>query len=149
MHPLIYFSLNLHLILFPQINLVVGDYFKRGCAMLHETDQAEELITWMRSKTMFLGLLNEEQTKQNKTPTTIIRPVLTRWTAHLRAYERILQSENAIMSVISTELGRPEEHRKFITGDRKSKEKAHRMVQLIRNSLFWHNLARYVNTFSD
>lgn len=97
----------------------------------------------MRSKTMFLGLLNEEQIKQNKTPTTIIRPVLTRWTAHLRAYERILGAENAIMSVILTELGRAKEHRRFITGDRRSKEKARQMVEIIRNSLFWHNLARY------
>lgn len=122
------------------MNLVVGDYFKHGCALLEYTDMAEDLITWIRSKTMLLDLIQEEQLKQNRALTTIIWPVLTRWTAHLRAYQRILQTENVLVAVVATEMGKAEGDQLFITGDWRAKKKAHRMVDTIWSSSFWSNL---------
>ncbi|KAF5350685.1 hypothetical protein D9756_008505 [Leucocoprinus leucothites] len=123
-----------------QINLVVGDYFKHGCDFLEYTDMAESLITWIRSKTMLLGLIQEEQIRQNKRPTTIIRPVLTHWTAHLRAYERLLDTEGVLTAVVATEMGKADADRLFVTGSGKSKEKVISMINIIRNPIFWLNL---------
>ncbi|KAF5353370.1 hypothetical protein D9756_007868 [Leucocoprinus leucothites] len=123
-----------------QINLVVSDYFKCGCDFLEYTDMAKSLITWIQSRTMLLGLIQEEQIRQNKRPTTIIRPVLTRWTAHLHAYERLLDTEGVLTAVVATEMGKADADRLFVTGSGKSKEKAISMINIIQNPIFWLNL---------
>jgi hypothetical protein len=92
-----------------------------------------------------LGLIQEEQIQQNKNPTTIIRPVLTRWTAHLRAYQWLASVENVLSAVVATELRRSEKDRLFITGDKRSKERAEKMIAIIRNPTFWVSLQQYVN----
>ncbi|KXN92791.1 hypothetical protein AN958_04588 [Leucoagaricus sp. SymC.cos] len=124
-----------------QINLIVGNYFKHGCTSLKYTDMAEELIFWIQSKTMLLGLIQEEQIRQNKQPTTIICPVLTCWTAHLCAYQCLLSTKSVLIAVVATEVGKDEANRLFTAGgDSKTKLKAKRMMNIIQDPLFWSSL---------
>ncbi|KAF9456718.1 hypothetical protein BDZ94DRAFT_1177124 [Collybia nuda] len=71
-----------------QINLVVGDYFKSDAPVLDYTDEATELITWLRSRTIVLGLIRQAQidTVGPSHTKAVIRAVLTRWTSHYMAF---------------------------------------------------------------
>jgi hypothetical protein len=59
-----------------QINLVVGDYFGIDSFILEYTEKASELITWLRSKTIVLGLLNQNQCETNSRILTILHAML-------------------------------------------------------------------------
>jgi len=69
-----------------QVNLVVGNYFKSNVNILKYTDKATQLITWLHSKTLMLAMLQKVQADANLMPLSVIRAVLTRWTAHYMAY---------------------------------------------------------------
>ncbi|EPQ51031.1 hypothetical protein GLOTRDRAFT_49718 [Gloeophyllum trabeum ATCC 11539] len=96
-----------------QINLVVGDYFKSSEWFFTYADMANEALT-------------------------IIRAVLTRWTAHYLAYRRLLE--------VKTSLELLAEHPQlYASGDAVSRAKTEKMIPIIKNSLFWHHLARIKN----
>jgi hypothetical protein len=120
---------------------VVGDYFKVNSNILAFTDSATNLITWLRGKTFLLALIREEQLKTSGVTSAVIHAVISRWTTHLRAYERILLLRNVLRSVIITDANRPTSQ--IVIGDRASKTKAKKMIELIDNSVFWQSLARY------
>jgi len=122
----------------------VGDYFKADSPLLRYTDKASELITWLRSKTLVLGLLAKNQKETGSSTLAILRAILTRWTAHLRAYERLLTVRPNLVSIVYQDEARPEKDKLIITGERKAKEKAKEMCDLIKNSIFWNSLARCV-----
>ena len=46
-----------------QINLVVGDYFKSETLVLTFTDNATELISWLRGKTQILAAMRDVQAR--------------------------------------------------------------------------------------
>ena len=81
-----------------QINLIVGNYF--GCGdplILIFSAKATGLITWLRSKTQVLGLIRDIQVALNnanpgssRQVLSVIRAVLTRWTAHYLSYQHLL-----------------------------------------------------------
>lgn len=121
---------------------MVGDYFKVHSNILTFTDSATTLISWLRGKTFLLALIREEQLKISGKTTAVIHPVLTRWSTHLRAYERLLLLRNVLRSVMVTDENRPESQ--IIIGDRAAKAKAKKMFELIDNGVFWQSLARYV-----
>ena len=84
--------------LYLQNALIVGDFMRNSDNwLLQYANLATELITWFRSKTQLLGLLekvqlnNQEMTNNtnNGNPLTIIRPVATRWTAYFMAFRRL------------------------------------------------------------
>ena len=58
---------------------MVGDYFKSKAEILVYTDEASDLITWLRSKTLVLALLREVQQALpgNKNIKAVICAVLT------------------------------------------------------------------------
>ena len=75
------------LLIFPcyahQINLIVGDYFNKcGAAFLEYIKEAEKLITWMQSKTFVLAMLRDIQLCSRRHMLTVLRAVITHWTAH-------------------------------------------------------------------
>ena len=131
-----------------QVNLVVGDYFKSKVEALEFADQAADLIAWLRSKTLILGLLRDAQaTVPGATITdikTVIRAVLTRWTMHYQSYRRLCELHTVILMIVELDERQPEQHRRVITGDAKAKAKARSMIRLIKDQSFWHALAVYV-----
>lgn len=51
---------------------MVSDYFAEKTHILKLTDSASDLITWLRSKTIVLGLLKEAQISANKNPVAVL-----------------------------------------------------------------------------
>lgn len=121
---------------------MVGDYFKVNSDILKFTDSATTLITWLRGKTFLLALIRDEQLKTSGNTSAVIHPVITRWSTHLRAYERLLFLRNVLRSVMLTDANRPESQ--IVIGDRAAKTKAKKMLDLVDNGIFWQSLARCV-----
>ncbi|KAF8703671.1 hypothetical protein RHS03_06185, partial [Rhizoctonia solani] len=85
-----------------QINLIVGDYFKRLPAKLQVMDAAYRLVHWFRNHSFALGLLRKCQAQEyNGRVLALILPVLTRWTAHYCAAARLLDVMHAIRICIA------------------------------------------------
>jgi hypothetical protein len=125
-----------------QVNLVVGDYFRSPIDVLQYTDIANELITWLRSKTLVLALLRKAQLDTRGTALTVIRAVLTRWTAHYQAYKCLLKLQGALQMFVSVENARPDSKKLIATGERKAKDHANKMMEVITDSVFWRAIAR-------
>lgn len=135
-----------------QINLVVGDYFKTSGAVVYlaYSKKASELITWLRSKTLVLASLrdiqyaiNSTNPSQTRRVLTVIRAVLTRWTAHYLAFRRLLDLKFALDILVMQEKGLRRDS-KIITGDAASRKKATEMLKLIEDPVMWMILARMV-----
>lgn len=129
-----------------QINLVVGDYFSIQTDYINHSQSACELITWLRSKTYVLAQLKDVQLKSGKPVRTVIRAVLTRWTAHYLAFSRLLELQYPLKALVSRDaMAAPNDQILIPTsGTSASKNKAAQMVNLIENGSFWHALARCV-----
>lgn len=128
---------------------MVGDYFKSKAEALEFTDEASDLITWLRSKTLVLGLLREVQAALPSGAggvKTVIRAVLTRWTMHYQAYQRLRELRIWLSAVVEADGKREAKDRCVIAGDARSRTKATAMVELINNSKFWDALSVYVAT---
>jgi hypothetical protein len=70
----------------------------------------------------------------------IIR-VLTQWTVHYQAYKCLLELNATLQMLVSAEAARPEK-KMIITGDKKVKDHATEMLNVIMNSTFWHAIAQ-------
>jgi hypothetical protein len=125
-----------------QINLVVGDYFGIDSFILEYTEKALELITWLRSKMIVLGLLNQNQHETNSHILTILRAMLTRWTSHLRAYERLNLVRRNLVSIAYQDKAWSPQDKLIVTSDARAKAKSQEMLNLIKNEVFWHSLTR-------
>lgn len=111
--------------------MVVTDLFKSKSSLLIHAESAAELITWLRSKTRILAHL----------PLSVIRPNLTRWTAHYMAYRRLLLLYPSLMQLILEDIGRSDQTKVLVSGEAKAREKALEMVQIMNNPQFWHGIA--------
>lgn len=120
----------------------MGDYFRSDAEVLNFTDAANELIAWLRSKTLVLALLRDIQVDLLKTPRTVLRAVITRWTAHYQAYKRLLELHTSLEVLTVKEAARPADKKMVITGDAKAQARSRKMLDIIRNPLLWHALAR-------
>ncbi|KAJ3755218.1 hypothetical protein EV360DRAFT_50115, partial [Lentinula raphanica] len=118
--------------------LIVGDYFSKSNADdLKFTDKATDLITWLRSKTLILAHL------QGK---TVIRAVLTRWTAHYQAFTRLLELRTKLhWLVIQDEEQSDEKQRIMKTGPAAAQRKATEMMAIIKKEEFWEALKRIID----
>ncbi|KAJ3777435.1 hypothetical protein FB446DRAFT_615658, partial [Lentinula raphanica] len=117
------------------INLIVGDYFKVDQEFLTYSKDASELITWMRSKIYVLALIRSTQLDTRQPVVTVIRAVLTRWTSHYLAFRRLLDLRKTLDYIVAKDQILPESQ--LVTGDAKGKEKARKMIKLIKNLDFW------------
>lgn len=89
-----------------------------------------------------MGLLRQAQIDSGiTTPVTVLRAVLTRWTSHLRAYQRLLVLRPSLQAMVALEEARPADKRLILVGD--GKARAEKMFELIKDSLFWQSLSRY------
>jgi hypothetical protein len=124
---------------------VVGKYFKSNSDVLKYADDATQLITWLRSKTLILAKIRKVFIDSKARPLAVIRAVLTRWTSHYMAYRRLLDLRLALDAVVANDaLQSRDEDKTVVTGDAKAKRKALQMVKIIKDPLFWHSLARLV-----
>lgn len=130
-----------HFLTAVQINLVVGDLFKSNSSLLPVSASADELITWLRSKSQILALLREKCRELNVSATSVIRAVITRWTAHYLAYRRLLDLRPALQSLALDDSCRPSTESVFVKGPVASKNKANAMIEIINNTAFWRCLA--------
>ncbi|TFK16929.1 hypothetical protein FA15DRAFT_571127, partial [Coprinopsis marcescibilis] len=129
-----------------QANLIVGDYFRASNDYLIQlTGQACELITWLRSKTILLGLIRTAYADSHKGRTkSVLRAVLTQWTSHFLAFDRLLELEGTLQLVILKDSMEKPDDRKIVIGTTEAKEKATKMIQLVKNTSFWIGLSRVV-----
>ena len=106
-------------------------------------DIADELITWLRSKTSVLALISEAcKSVDGITASSVIRAVITRWTAHYLAYRRLIDLYPALLMVVTNDAARAQYGgvSKLITGNSAARAKAQRMVEVITNNKFWESL---------
>ncbi|KAH9079140.1 hypothetical protein EDB83DRAFT_2178078, partial [Lactarius deliciosus] len=127
--------------------LIVGDYFKAESIYVKHSKMASELISWLRSKTYVLACLRQIQTQYRKPPLTVIRAVLTRWTAHYLAFKRLLELQLALRALVTQDAMASSNQQVFISPGltAANKRKAHAMKAIIEDDTFWHSLARCVN----
>ncbi|KAK0501978.1 hypothetical protein EDD18DRAFT_1065782 [Armillaria luteobubalina] len=135
----------LHIIDFNlEINLIVGDYFKVNQGFLKYSTLATELITWLRSKTFLLALIREVQKEKGLRVITVIRAVITRWTAHYLAYRHLLELQSTLKFLAAEDEMLSPKEKRVVTGDVKAWRRANMMLGIINDPLFWCSLARYV-----
>lgn len=127
-----------------KVNLVVGDYFKVETIYVEHSKMACELIGWLRSKTFILAHLREIQIQSGKLALSVIRAVLSRWTAHYLAFRRLLELQHPLRALVNRDAMAPPDQQILSpsSGTAANKRKAHEMKEIIENSGFWHSLAR-------
>lgn len=101
-------------------------------------NMAIELITWLRSKTILIGVIKE---LSPGTGLSVLRPFPTRWTAYFLSFDRILIVRPYLSAAIASDAIKPQDEKIVIQGDAKAKAKATKMVAIASNSLFWNKLA--------
>lgn len=129
-------------LIFFQINLVVGDFFKSKSTLIPTSASADKLITWLRSKSQILALLRDKCRDLGLHASSIIQAVITHWTAHYLAYKQLLELQRALQTVALEDSCRAPGASVFIKGPAASKRKASTMVELISNNNFWMNLTK-------
>jgi hypothetical protein len=87
-------------------------------------------------------LLRKAQLDTTGTALAVIQAVLTRWTAHYQAYKRLLKLQGALQMLVSAEKARPNSKKLIATGERKAKDHANKMMEVITDSTFWRAIAR-------
>ncbi|KAI0782452.1 hypothetical protein BC629DRAFT_1289429, partial [Irpex lacteus] len=122
--------------------LIVGDYFKCKADILDYAPRAEQVITWLRSKTYVLALLRNIQERVNPgaPPLSVVRAVLTRWTSHYLAYRRLLRLQPYLMTMIAQDEAGKESQ--IITGTAAAKAKAIEIISHLKDSDFWRAIER-------
>ena len=109
--------------------------------MLKYAEIANNLITWLRSKTQILALIHDLQTAMLATNPlakvlSVIRAVITRWTAYYMAYHQLLELMLVLQMLVKT-------HReRVLAGNTATHRKAKEMIKVIENPVFWHSLQR-------
>ena len=126
-----------------QVNLVVGDYLGDHKELIPWTKQATELIGWLHSRSLVLAMLCKVREQAGLPALSVLRAVLTRWTAYYMAYRHLLEFHTALVDVIAAdEMQADPAKNTFITSDAKAHAKAKEMVRIVKDPVFWHTLAR-------
>ncbi|KAI0082950.1 ribonuclease H-like domain-containing protein [Irpex rosettiformis] len=120
-----------------QTYLIVGDYFKCNADILAYASRAEQVISWLRSKTYVLAQLQifQEHSNPGVLPKSVVRAVLTRWTSHFLAYRRLLFLRPYIMTMVQQDSNASESQ--IITGSSSAKAKAVEIISYLNDDKFW------------
>ena len=92
---------------------------------------------------MVLALISDAcSTLEGNIPSSVIRAVITRWTAHYLAYDRLITLRPVLMVVVTNDTARMVSRMgsRIITGNASAKQKATRMIELIKSGPFWESL---------
>lgn len=132
-----------------QTNLIVGDFFKSDTEFLQYADKATELISWLHGngKTYILALLREVQQTNSLRILAVIRAVLTRWTAHYLAYCCLFEIHLSLQILVENDEKLELRSQQLLLGDASAREWSQKNIAIIKNSAFWHALARYARVF--
>ena len=106
-------------------------------------DLADDLITWLRSKTMVLALICDAcRMLDGNIPSSVIHAVITRWTAHYLAYNRLISLRPALVMVATNDSTciALNLNSNIITRNAAAKGKAEQMIAAIMNLRFWESL---------
>lgn len=92
-----------------------------------------------------MGLIRDALSSRGRRPLSVIRPVPTRWTAYYLAYRRLLDLKTTLELIIAEDASKDPVDRQVIPeqGDRAAREKAVKMVDLIRRADFWQSISRF------
>src|ERR1700742_5406786 len=96
----------------------------QGSSFLHHASQANDFISWIRSKTQVIGLIKQICESRNEPPLSVIRPVPTRWTAFYCAYKRLLRLRHTLKMILGADRMRTTDDQMVFQGTRQAKEKA-------------------------
>ena len=122
----------------------MGDFLKSEAEFLPFTNKATELIGWLQGKTYVLALLQEVQLTNSQHVLAVICAVLTRWTAHYLAYHCLLEIWISLQLLIENDEKLELRNQQLLLGDASAQEQSWKNIAVIKNSAFWHTLARYV-----
>ena len=75
---------------------------------------------------------------------TVLRAVITRWTAHYLSIHHLLEicPDLTILTIEDKARHQSEDKSQLITGKAEAKAKAEAMIKLIQSPLFWHAITR-------
>ena len=62
------------------------------------------------------------------------------------AIRRLLELKASLMSIVYADEARPANDKLIVIGDAKAKRKAEAMIKILKDSLFWHALTRFVQS---
>ncbi|KAL6303689.1 ribonuclease H-like domain-containing protein, partial [Sparassis latifolia] len=120
-----------------QICLMLGDYYKHNPQVKTVVDAALEVIKWFNNHLFALGVLNEEQQLMYHKILALILPVITRWTSHFCSLSCLLETWKALqITSIKHNVKLIESAGRSV----KSKRKAKRVLQHVRNDEWWKKL---------
>lgn len=123
----------------PQINLIVGDYFKIKGPLADVVALALEVVKWFNNHSRALGILRDEQVKRVGKYISLILPVLTRWTSHYLSTSRLLDLEYYFRSLVLDSEKRAV--LKLCAGAKQDQTaKAEKILKTIENVQFWGDL---------
>lgn len=123
------------------MNLVVGDYFKLKLVYEKYVNMALELIKWINNHLFALGQLRAHQELQRRIALILVLPVLTRWTTHLLAMQRLLALRPFIEAMVASS-------RKLLVDSagktKEARQKAETVLSYVGDKDFWAGIERYV-----
>ncbi|GBE85739.1 hypothetical protein SCP_0802610 [Sparassis crispa] len=121
----------------PGICLMLGDYYKHNPQVKTVVDAALKVIKWFNNHSFALGVLNEEQQLMYHKILALILPVITRWTSHFCSLLCLLETWKALqITSIKHDVKLIESAGRSV----KSKRKAKRVLQHVRNDEWWKKL---------
>lgn len=86
--------------------------------------------------------LTKKQDPKHGKELSVLRACLTRWTSHVLAFRRLLKLREVLMKIIrDDEFEIDLKKRIWFQGRPRDLVKAHKMATLVRNSVFWTNVA--------
>ena len=102
-------------------------------------DLADDLVTWLQSKIIVLALISDAcSILEENIPSSVICAVITRWTTHYLAYDWLITLCPVLMVVVTNNTAQMVSRMgsRIITGNASAKQKATRMIELIKSGPF-------------
>ncbi|KAI0045470.1 hypothetical protein FA95DRAFT_1459385, partial [Auriscalpium vulgare] len=120
-----------------QVNLIVGDYFKRNARLKSVVNQALEVVKWFNHHGRALGILKDLQQSLAGKTLCLLLPVPTRWTSYYLSVRRLLELEQFIWRAAND---MRDELIATVGNERKARLKAIQIVDTISTTAFWMGL---------
>lgn len=119
------------------MNLVISDYFKVKLTHIRVIDLALEVIKWFNNHSRALGMLRREMEEQLGKVFALILPVITRWTSHFLACQRLLKVQLPLRNLVL----HCRDQLVICAGDKADmRAKAEQIMYIIGEQSFWRDL---------
>jgi hypothetical protein len=102
-------------------------------------------VYWLASRQNYvLVLLRAIQETNSLHISSVIRAVLTHWTAHHLAYRRLLEIRLSLQILVENDEKLELRNQQLLPGDASAWEGSRKNIAVIKNNGFWNALARYI-----